>query len=157
MRRRRWNAEASSRTTHAAPEAVASCRLFAQMLINALSGMSKQEIPGEYPATAAARKAAPHCRRPLFAENASGDPGYRLLRTEPREAALWCFAKGCDFEETILLATNLGDDADTTAAIVGQLAGAYYGVNGIPQRWRDKLWQYEDIDNLARKLLVKSA
>ena len=34
---------------------------------------------------------------------------------------------------------NLGDDADTTAAIFGQLAGATYGVDGIPARWRERL------------------
>lgn len=149
-------AEASSRTTHAAPEAVASCRLFAQMLINALSGMSKQEILANIPQLPQQEKLR-HIAEGRYLQKTRAEilgTGYCV---QSLEAALWCFAKGGNFEETILLATNLGDDADTTAAIVGQLAGAYYGVNGIPQRWRDKLWQYEDIDNLARKLLVKSA
>ena len=48
------------------------------------------------------------------------------------EAALWAFYRSDDFKEGALLAANLGDDADTTTAIYGQLAGAYYGVEGIP-------------------------
>ena len=53
------------------------------------------------------------------------------------EAALWAFHRSSSFEEGCLLAVNLGDDADTTAAIYGQLAGAYYGIDGIPREWRD--------------------
>jgi ADP-ribosyl-[dinitrogen reductase] hydrolase len=55
------------------------------------------------------------------------------------EAALWCFHQSNSFEETVLMAANLGDDADTTAAIAGQIAGAYYGYNAIPEKWLDKL------------------
>ena len=48
------------------------------------------------------------------------------------ESALWAFAKSTTFEDGALLAVNLGDDADTTGAIYGQIAGAHYGVEGIP-------------------------
>jgi len=148
-------AQASSRTTHAAPEALASCRLFAQQLMNALQGKSKRETLtdiAQLPEQENLRHIAEGCYLQKTRAEIFGT-GYCV---QSLEAALWCFAKGNDFEETILLATNLGDDADTTAAIAGQLAGAFYGVNGIPQAWRDKLWQYEDIDTLARKLLAKS-
>ena len=52
------------------------------------------------------------------------------------EAALWAFHHGSDFREGCLMAANLGDDADTTAAVYGQLAGAYYGEQWIPEQWR---------------------
>ena len=55
------------------------------------------------------------------------------------EAALWAFDRSRDFQEGALLAVNLGDDADTTGAIFGQIAGAHYGVQGIPRQWRDRL------------------
>ena len=55
------------------------------------------------------------------------------------EAALWAFAKSENFRAGCLLAVNLGDDADTTGAIYGQLAGAYYGASGIPADWLDPL------------------
>ena len=58
---------------------------------------------------------------------------------ESLEAALWCFWHGEGFEDTILRAANLGDDADTTAAIAGQLAGAYYGADAVPKAWRERL------------------
>ena len=48
------------------------------------------------------------------------------------EAALWALYCSESFEEGALLAVNLGDDADTTGAVYGQLAGALYGVEGIP-------------------------
>lgn len=51
--------------------------------------------------------------------------------------------------QSILTATNLGDDADTTAAICGQIAGAYYGESGIPRHWRDRFAMRDVIANLA--------
>jgi ADP-ribosyl-[dinitrogen reductase] hydrolase len=71
---------------------------------------------------------------------------------ESLEAALWAFWQGESFEEAILLAVNLGDDADTTAAIAGQLAGAFYGVEGIHEGWLAKLHMRDHIDQLARAL-----
>ena len=56
----------------------------------------------------------------------------------------------------MLRAVNLGDDADTTAAITGQLAGAVYGAGAIPQPWLDKLAWREDIEALARELFEAS-
>ena len=64
---------------------------------------------------------------------------------ESLEAALWCFEKSNNFESAILSAVNLGNDADTTAAVCGQLAGAYYGFNKIPKKWRDKLYMHDMI------------
>lgn len=149
-------AQASSRTTHAAPEALASCRLFAQQLMNALQGKSKRETLTDI-AQLPEQENLRHIAEGRYLQKTRAEIFGTGYCVQSLEAALWCFAKGNDFEETILLATNLGDDADTTAAIAGQLAGAFYGINGIPQTWRDKLWQYEDIDTLARKLLAKSA
>ena len=53
------------------------------------------------------------------------------------EAALWAFHGAEDFSEAVLTAVNLGDDADTTGAVCGQLAGACWGETGIPVAWRD--------------------
>lgn len=53
---------------------------------------------------------------------------------ESLEAALWAFHHSSSFEEGLLLAVNLGDDADTTGAVYGQLAGAYYGMEGLPPK-----------------------
>lgn len=71
------------------------------------------------------------------------------------EATLWAFAKSTSFEEGALLAVNLGDDADTTGALYGQLAGAFYGYNTIPNHWLNKLAMREMIVNLSKELFNK--
>lgn len=69
------------------------------------------------------------------------------------EAALWCLGETDSFAEAVLLAANLGDDADTVAAITGQLAGALYGAEGIPTHWRERLAWHDDIRALALRLI----
>ena len=68
------------------------------------------------------------------------------------EAALWGFHRSDNFETGARAAVNLGDDADTTGAIYGQLAGAYYGVEAIPQRWRERITEAHEILALAQSL-----
>ena len=68
------------------------------------------------------------------------------------EAALWAFSRAWNFRDAVLLAVNLGDDADTTGAICGQLAGAHYGYDGIPPEWREGLAKRDLILGLADRL-----
>jgi ADP-ribosyl-[dinitrogen reductase] hydrolase len=68
------------------------------------------------------------------------------------EAALWAFYNGDDYRSAVLMAANLGDDADTTAAICGQLAGAYYGIGGLPPAWLATLALREKIESFATRL-----
>ncbi|WP_084405065.1 ADP-ribosylglycohydrolase family protein [Aliagarivorans taiwanensis] len=70
------------------------------------------------------------------------------------EAALWCFINTSTFEEGALLAANLGDDADTVAAVYGQLAGAYYCREGLPTHWLDTLAWDESIAHRAAQLVL---
>jgi len=72
------------------------------------------------------------------------------------EAALWCVSETSSYRDAILLAANLGDDADTTAAITGQLAGALYGASGIPADWRDRVAWGAKIETMAVALLRPS-
>jgi ADP-ribosyl-[dinitrogen reductase] hydrolase len=73
------------------------------------------------------------------------------------EAALWAFARSTSFRDGALLAVNLGDDADTTGAIYGQLAGAFYGAEAIPAAWRARLARGDEITALAKSLLTGRA
>ena len=68
------------------------------------------------------------------------------------EAALWAFSKTSSFRHGCLLAVNLGDDADTTGAVYGQIAGAFYGEVGIPDSWKSKLARRETIASFAERL-----
>lgn len=69
------------------------------------------------------------------------------------KAALWSIGRTSDFRSAILAAANLGGDADTTAAVAGQLAGALYGASGIPGEWLDKLAWREQIAERASRLM----
>jgi ADP-ribosyl-[dinitrogen reductase] hydrolase len=68
------------------------------------------------------------------------------------EAALWAFHNAIDFREAVLRAVNLGDDADTTGAVCGQLAGAHWGERGIPPDWRQRLAGRELIERALNGL-----
>ncbi len=144
----------STRTTHGAAEAIACSRLFALQLQAALRGEDKASILaprdlGETPSPGVAALAAGRWRdKPRDAIKGSG------YCVESLEAALWCFAQADSFEEAILAAANLGDDADTTAAICGQLAGAFHGVAGIPVPWLATLAMRDEIDAMARALFA---
>ena len=92
-----------------------------------------------------------HRRMPAIGRDNLRGTGYVV---ESLEAALWCFDQTDNFETAILKAANLGDDADTTAAICGQVAGAFYGESGIPQKWLEKLSLREEITILADRLFA---
>jgi ADP-ribosyl-[dinitrogen reductase] hydrolase len=129
----------SSRTTHGAAECVDACRLFGSILARALQGGSKAEVLGACSPQAVRSQALKAIARGAYrtkAREAVRGTGYVV---ESLEAALWCFARTQTFEEAILVAANLGEDADTTAAVCGQVAGAYYGASGIPARWLRRL------------------
>ncbi len=143
----------SSRTTHQADECIDASRLFGLMIHKALSGGSKDEVLfGIDPELVDA---------PLIRAIAEGE--YReKAESEIRgngyvvnalEAALWCFINTDSFQAAILTAANLGDDADTTAAITGQIAGAFYGEEGIPAGWLEKLVMREKIGAMAEALM----
>jgi ADP-ribosyl-[dinitrogen reductase] hydrolase len=141
----------SSRTTHGALECIEACQLFAEMLLRGLSGLSKEEILGEATVKISAPKISAIAVGSYLQKNISQIRGTGYV-VESLEAALWCFYQTNTFETAILQAANLGDDADTTAAICGQIAGAYYGESGIPARWLEKLCMRAEIIDLTDKL-----
>ncbi len=73
------------------------------------------------------------------------------------ETALWCFARSSSFEDAVLRAANLGDDSDNTAVVCGQVAGAHYGLYGIPLEWIEKLAMKEKLLHLSETLFSGQA
>lgn len=142
----------SSRTTHAAAECLDACKLFSRIIFDALAGRSKEDIlfaeTTSFNGTAKIAAIAKGDYRDKHEDDIIGS-GYVV---ESLEAALWCFLNTETFEDAILRAANLGDDADTTAAICGQVAGAFYGASGIPSRWLDQLVMKQEISDLADRL-----
>ena len=149
----------SSKTTHGAREAVDACRYFSGLLVGALTGIDKEMLlsAGYSPVDGLWR------RSPLAEKVAIVADGSFKDREPPQiqgtgyvvnslEAALWAFHKSRDFREGALLAVNLGDDADTTGAIYGQVAGAHYGAEAIPPEWRERLAMEAEIASMADSL-----
>lgn len=85
----------------------------------------------------------------LYVESEIQSSGYVL---HSLEASFWCFLNADSYEETVLRAVNLGGDTDTTAAIAGGLAGIYYGLDNIPEKWIEHLVRVNDIKDLAERL-----
>ncbi|MDP3819736.1 MAG: ADP-ribosylglycohydrolase family protein [Methylotenera sp.] len=142
----------SSRTTHAALECIEASQLFGAMLFMALDGANKEQILQNHGLdNVSSEKLQLVADGTYFnkVEDQIKGSGYVV---ESLEAALWCFQQTDTFEAAILKATNLGDDADTTAAICGQVAGAYYGESAIPQHWLNQLHMKNQIGELAEKL-----
>ena len=150
----------SSRTTHGAKECVDACRYFAGLLLAAVNGLSKDAIlNNEYEPAVRCFLGEPLA--PTVAEIAGGSfkrrsppeirgSGY-VIHT--LEAALWAFHTTDNFRDGALRVVNLGEDADTTGVVYGQIAGAFYGEDGIPAEWRAKLAMRELIEQRAGELL----
>lgn len=154
---------ASSRTTHGTVAAIDACRYLGALLLGAVNGERKETLlaerysplPGYWE------------QEPLVSEIDQIAAGSFKQRQPPAikgsgyvvhslEAALWAFYRTNSFREGCLLAVNLGDDADTTGAVYGQLAGAFYGAQSIPPSWRAKLTQRPLIESLAERLIPQS-
>ena len=150
----------SARTTHGAPEAVHASRYFAGLLVGALNGAASETLlrSGRFePVTGMWERESLHWKVTPIAQGSflAKEPpairggGYVL---HALEAALWAVESTETLEDAVLAAVNLGDDADTTAAIAGQLAGAVYGVEAIPGRWLETLFMCDEITEMADRL-----
>jgi ADP-ribosyl-[dinitrogen reductase] hydrolase len=153
----------SSRTTHRTKAAVDACRYFAGLLVGALRGKPKPELlspyfyPGDDPDFWNENGLDPKIAAIAAGSFKKKNPpeirgtGYVV---DSLEAALWAFNRSNSFREGALLAVNLGDDADTTGAIYGQIAGAFYGAEQIPPEWKAKLTMRDFIQEKADQLLA---
>lgn len=151
----------SSLPTHASPPCVSACVYLTLVLSGLMQGCPREQVldPEWEPMW---RAGTMHLFHPEVAEVARGSfrqkqppqikgSGYVV---ETLEAALWAFHNAADFRRAVLLAVNLGDDADTTGAVCGQLAGAHWGETGIPQKWRDGLACKDILEPTLERLLA---
>jgi len=157
-----WNDETARRkiaalqslTTHGAAEAVDACVFYADLIAEAIAGRARSEI-------LAPRKFAGSAKIATIAEGGWRGKHRALIKgsgyvADALEAALWCVGVTGSFREAVLMAANLRDDADTTAAITGQLAGGIYGLSGIPTDWLAKLAWRDRILSTAGELWQKA-
>jgi len=153
-----WSyATQSSATTHGARACLDACGYYSFLIDSALSGMSKDELldaailPDQLKGSEANNDVIDIASGSYQTKQPPDIRGTGYV-IHALEAALWAFYHSTSFEEGALMAVNLGDDADTTGAIYGQLAGALYGVQGIPLHWRERIVQSELIVGYADSL-----
>lgn len=131
---------AQSRTTHASALAERACDFLAELTLHLMGGLPYDQSKSR----ALARHKGPRLYTELSVDFhgmpadqiASG--GYVL---DTLRAALWAVENTTSFDQAVLLAANLGNEADTTAAIAGQIAGARYGYSAVPLALRRGLVQ----------------
>jgi ADP-ribosyl-[dinitrogen reductase] hydrolase len=156
-----WTATAVEITDDSA-EILAACQCYASLLLAALRGASLASLLPD--ARDLLRRSASAAPAPGLAQlladlgdpagTALGDPG---AAGDPRAALRWIvavLAKSAGFRDGLLRVANRGGDADIHGAIFGQLAGALYGVEGIPKPWRKAILRRDLLQDFADRLLV---
>lgn len=154
-------AEESSLPTHASDQCLSACRYMALVLSGLIHGEDREKVlsPDWAPLV---RLQALRPLNPLI--QAVADGSFRKKQppeirgsgwvVASLEAALWAFHDASSFEEAVLKAVNLGDDADTTGAVCGQFAGAYWGESGIPESLRSGLARFDMIEQALSGILA---
>ena len=135
----------SGRITHGDDRAYDACRYYAALIVAALQGQSKEKLLDQqfydehqqWFGNRSLHRDIEDIARGSFKKRGGHGEGIRGTGyiVCALQAALWAFWSTSSFEEGALAAVNLGDDTDTTAAIYGQLAGAFYGYKNLPPRW----------------------
>lgn len=145
-------ASISARETHFSTIAEEATALFAGLLFNAVKAVNKNQVLQlDTTITYSVHLLS-------IVEQAHQKTSEELRPTgyiiDTLEIAVWAFMTSDNFKDGALKAINLGGDSDTIGAVYGQLAGAYYGLSGIPQEWLEKLHDYIEIVNLAERLAL---
>jgi ADP-ribosyl-[dinitrogen reductase] hydrolase len=145
-------ARAQSEVTHGALECLEGAELLARVLVAGCAGAGLKALD--------AGAEAPLCARKIMTLAGGGwrgktrenirSTGYVV---DTLEAAFWSVGTSNGFEEAILKAVNLADDADSVGAVTGQIAGAIWGASTIPERWLTELAWKERLTTLATKMM----
>lgn len=150
-----------SALTHAHPRSTMCCAYFSLLLRGLLGGQALEEAMQA--AAGELRGFLPPEEAPVLARVLDGTAltadraqiagsGYVV---HCLEASLWAAERGRGFRESVLLAVNLGDDTDTTAAVTGAICGAMYGLRGIPEDWLAAVVRGDMVRELAERLASK--
>jgi ADP-ribosyl-[dinitrogen reductase] hydrolase len=150
----------SSIPTHASPVCTSACAYLCVLLAGLINGSCRAEATSpEWHTLKSLRRLQPlHPAISAIADGSFREKDAASIRgsgyvADCLEAALWAFSRASSFREAVLSAVNLGDDADTTGAVCGQLAGACWGESGIPEEWLKGLARRDFIEQKLRPIL----
>ncbi|MEI7685250.1 MAG: ADP-ribosylglycohydrolase family protein, partial [Planctomycetota bacterium] len=151
----------SSLPTHASEQCVSACRYLATVLAALIRGEDREVVlSSDWPALRQLNDI--ESLHPLIQDITQGSFRHKQPPAikgsgwvvKSLEASLWAFHNTNTFEEAVLKAVNLGDDADTTGAICGQLAGAYWGESGIPESLKAGLSRKDMLEKALAGIVV---
>ena len=142
----------SSRTTHGPEECLDACQVLGALLHHLIAGASKDDALEKLQAEELASPRVQEIVAGSYRKKPEADIRSSGYVIHTLEAALWSFHRTTTFQDAILTAVNLGEDADTTGAVCGQIAGAFYGIEGMPSGWLERLAKRDLIESLASKL-----
>ncbi|CAF9919179.1 MAG: hypothetical protein HETSPECPRED_003967 [Heterodermia speciosa] len=153
------NSVLSSQVTHPYPTNSEACKIYTQLIVRTLESASKEEIASNLISYAfddpdLRSRFAKYSDLASFEsmeERRISSYGYVV---DSLEASLWAFFTTSTFEQGALKVVNLGHDADTVGAIYGGLAGAFYGIENVPQKWISGLENRETIEAVAEGLVA---
>ncbi|HEU5431467.1 MAG TPA: ADP-ribosylglycohydrolase family protein [Thermomicrobiales bacterium] len=145
---------ASARITHAEPRAAWATVAVNQAIVHLFAGGDRAAAP------AAAARAIPNddVRRAVLEGPAKSPASIRAsgYAIHTLEAAFWSLLHADNAEEAIVAAVSFGEDADTTGAVAGALAGAWQGASALPDRWLARLQPRAELESHAERLLAAS-
>jgi ADP-ribosylglycohydrolase len=150
--------EIGSKTTHGAKECIDSCKFMSNIIIGCLRGIDKDtllspkfDVVGDLWNDIKSEKVIAISNGSYKNKNHYNikSSGYVI---DTLESAMWAFHNSDNFEKGALMAVNLGGDADTVGAVFGQIAGAFYGFDGIPKKWVNKIVMSDKIIGMASKI-----
>lgn len=145
-------ARESSETTHGSIFAVDSCIYMSIVLAALINGESKETVLSKtFWSNKPKLQLHPVVIEYIF--NHEKEPVGSGFVLDSLHAALWAFRTSDSFEEVVLKAVNLGDDSDTTGAVCGQFAGAYWGYSAIPEHLINGLHKKDMIDQYLNPIL----
>ncbi len=148
----------ASALTHAHERSKLACKIYAFLLIHILADNNSSDSIRLGLARAECHNRdnpeISHYAR-MFREDFANTPEEEIKSSgyvvDTLEAAVWCLMNTDNYKDCVLKAVNLGGDTDTVAAIAGGLAGALYGYDAIPEKWRNMLIKREYIEEMCER------
>jgi len=146
-----------SMITHAHPRSLIGCGIYSLIIWNILKGMDKMEAYLEAIPTAENFYTGSFAQELAHYERVLSGRIHEVDRAKIRgsgyvvhtlEASLWAFLRNESFTNAVKEVVSLGEDADTTGAVTGGLAGTYYGIESVPQEWLEKIESPDQVEEI---------
>ncbi|WP_205511657.1 ADP-ribosylglycohydrolase family protein [Longitalea arenae] len=149
--------------THGSMQTILPCFYYLEFALELLQGSQKQmaydntaKTVADFLAGSSLGEQARNVLTPLLFEDITKRSSASILTTHQAvltiQAAMYCFMQTDNYSDAVLMAVNMGDDTDTTAAVTGGLAGLYYGFESIPEKWRKEIKRSNEIHDLCDRL-----